>query len=93
MLDARRHEIRWRDAAIPATAIEFRLLSAMIEHLGELVPHVELLAAGWPGVPDPDPLWLKPHLARLREKLAAVDAPVPTAVRGVGYRLEGSVGS
>jgi len=39
-------------------------------------------------VPDPDPLWLKPHLARLRDKLTAIGAPLPTAVRGVGYRLE-----
>ena len=89
-LDVRRHEIHWNDALIPATAIEFRLLAALIEYLGDLVPHADLLAAGWPDVPDPDPLWLKPHLARLREKLTAAQAPVPTAVRGVGYRLENS---
>jgi DNA-binding response OmpR family regulator len=47
-----------------------------------------LLAAGWPEVRDPDPLWLKPHLARLRDKLVRVGAPTPTAVRAVGYRLE-----
>ena len=88
-LDVRRHEIRWQQSLIPATAIEFRLLSALIERLGELVPHPELLAAGWPDVSDPDPLWLKPHLARLRDKLHAVGAPVPVALRGVGYRLEG----
>jgi two-component system OmpR family response regulator len=67
---------------------EFRLLRAMVERLGEVVTHGELLAAGWPDVPDPDPLWLKPHLARLREKLVAAGAPVPIAVRGVGYRLD-----
>jgi DNA-binding response OmpR family regulator len=60
----------------------------LIERLGELVAHADLLAAGWPDVPDPDPLWLKPHLARLRVKLKNVGAPVPVAVRGVGYRLE-----
>jgi DNA-binding response OmpR family regulator len=87
-LDTRRHEIRWRGSLIPATAIEFRLLALLIERLGELVPHGDLLAAGWPDVPDPDPLWLKPHLARLRDKLHAAHAPVPVAVRGVGYRLE-----
>jgi DNA-binding response OmpR family regulator len=87
-LNTGRHEIRWRDMLVPATAIEFRLLATLIERLGELVTHAELLAAGWPGVPDPDPLWLKPHLARLRDKLTAVGAPIPTAVRGVGYRLE-----
>lgn len=87
-LDLRRHEIRWRGQVLEATAIEFRLLRRMIEHLGEVVPHADLLAAGWPGVPDPDPLWLKPHLARLRDKLDRLDAAKPSAVRAVGYRLD-----
>lgn len=88
-LDQRRHEIRWQGEALQTTLIEFRLLRTMVEHLGEVVTHEDLLAAGWPGVPDPDPLWLKPHLARLREKLVEAGAPVPIAVRGVGYRLDG----
>jgi len=87
-LDVRRHEIRWRTELIPATAIEFRLLGLLVERLGALVPHAELLAAGWPTENDPDPLWLKPHLARLREKLRTIGAPMPVAVRAVGYRLE-----
>jgi two-component system KDP operon response regulator KdpE len=87
-LDRRRHEIRWQGGPLPTTVIEFRLLQAMIERLGEVVTHDELLAAGWPDVPDPAPEWLKPHLARLREKLVKAGAPVPLAVRGVGYRLD-----
>lgn len=87
-LDLKRHEIRWRGAAIPATVTEFRLLAALIDRLGEVVPQDRLLDAGWPDVPDPDPLWLKPHLARLREKLVGAGAPIPVAIRGVGYILE-----
>jgi DNA-binding response OmpR family regulator len=87
-LDRRRYEIRWQGAPLPATVIEFRLLRILVERLGEVVTHEELLAAGWPDVPDPAPEWLKPHLARLREKLVTVGAPVPVAVRGVGYRLD-----
>jgi two-component system KDP operon response regulator KdpE len=87
-LDRPRHEIRWQGSPLPTTVIEFRLLRAMVERLGEVVTHDELLAAGWPDVPDPAPEWLKPHLARLREKLLNVGAPVPVAVRGVGYRLD-----
>jgi DNA-binding response OmpR family regulator len=87
-LEERRHEIRWQGTLVPATAIEFRLLALLIERLGELVPHADLLAAGWPMEHDPDPLWLKPHLARLRDKLRAVGAPTPVAVRAVGYRLD-----
>jgi DNA-binding response OmpR family regulator len=88
-LDRRRHEIRWQGTPLPVTVTEFRLLRAMIERMGEVVRHEELLAAGWPDVPDPDPMWLKPHLARLREKIVSAGAPVPVAVRGVGYRLDG----
>ncbi|MEP7378872.1 MAG: response regulator transcription factor [Chloroflexota bacterium] len=87
-LDARRHEISWRGQIVPATAIEFRLLESLVTHLGELRSHGELLAAGWSDVRDPDPLWLKPHLARLRDKLQALGAPTPIAMRGVGYRLD-----
>lgn len=88
-LDPRRHEIRWEARPLPLTAIEFRLLQRLIERLGEVVGHAELLAAGWPEVPDPDALWLKPHLARLRDKLDAAGAPVPDSVRAIGYRLPG----
>ncbi len=87
-LDMRRHEIRWQGAVVPATAIEFRLLRLLVERLDELISHRDLLDAGWPDVPDPDPLWLKSHVARLREKLVALGAPSPIAVRAVGYRLE-----
>jgi DNA-binding response OmpR family regulator len=46
-----------------------------------------LLRAAWPDERDPDPEWLKAHLARLRSKLEAAKGPVPVNVRGVGYRI------
>jgi DNA-binding response OmpR family regulator len=92
-LDRRRHEIRWRGTVVPATVTEFRLLRELVGRLGEVVSHDDLLKAGWPDVPDPDPLWLKPHLARLREKLVNAGAPIPVAVRGVGYLLEEHTGA
>ena len=54
---------------------------------GQIVDRRSLLRAGWPDERDPDPEWLKAHLARLRAKLEEVDAPLPVNVRGVGYRL------
>jgi two-component system response regulator MtrA len=87
-LDRRRHEIRWQGRLLNLTATEFRIMERLVERLGEVVEHDDLLAYAWPRVPDPDPLWLKPHLARLRDKLRETDAPAPVAVRGVGYRLE-----
>lgn len=87
-VDRERHEIRFEGAALPLTRVEFELLGAIIEGHGKLVTHRQLLRAGWPDEHDPDPLWPKPHLARLRTKLRAVGAPLPISVRGVGYRLE-----
>ncbi len=91
-LDKARHEIRWGDQRLDLTATEFRIARRLVERLGELVEHDELLSYAWPNVRDPDQLWLKPHLARLSDKLRAVGAPVPVAVRGVGYRLDAEGG-
>jgi DNA-binding response OmpR family regulator len=55
---------------------------------GDLVAHHRLVRAGWPAEADPDLLWLKPHLARLRAKLEAAGGPAIVAVRSVGYRIE-----
>ena len=92
-LDRRRHEVRWQETPIALTETELRLLGRLIERLGEVVDRRDLLAYAWPGVADPDPLWLKPHMARLRTKLAAAAAPEPVAVRGVGYRLDEAPGA
>ena len=70
------------------TPTEFRLLETLLRADGAVVPHLRLARAGWPADADPDLLWLKPHLARLRAKLDALAGPSIVAVRGVGYRLE-----
>ena len=86
-VDPARHEARVGDRHLAITPIEFRLLEALARAGGELVPHERLARAGWPAEADPDLLWLKPHLARLRAKLRAVGGPSIEAVRSVGYRL------
>ena len=86
-VDRTRLEVQWRGAHLDLTVTEYRLAARLVERLDEVVESGDLLAHAWPGVPDPDPLWLKPHIARLRAKLVAAGAPVPIAVRGVGYRL------
>jgi two-component system KDP operon response regulator KdpE len=86
-IDDARHEARVGDALLNLTRTEFALLAALVEARGRLVSQHALLGAGWPGERDPDPLWLKPHLARLRRKLEDASAPAPVPVRGIGYRL------
>lgn len=88
VVDRERHEIRYEGRPLPLTRVEYELFAAIVEARGNLVTHQQLLSAGWPDEIDPDPLWPKPHLARLRAKLRAAGAPLPVSVRGVGYRLE-----
>jgi two-component system KDP operon response regulator KdpE len=88
VLEPARHEVRVGTTPLSLTPTEFRLLEALVRAGGDLVPHHRLARAGWPAEPDPDLLWLKPHLARLRAKLEAARGPRIVAVRSVGYRIE-----
>ncbi|HXG26707.1 MAG TPA: response regulator transcription factor [Candidatus Binatia bacterium] len=87
-LDLGRHEALVGEARLDLTPIEFRLAEALVRANGDLVPHLRLVRAGWPAEADPDLLWLKPHVARLRRKVQAAGGPEIVALRGVGYRLE-----
>jgi DNA-binding response OmpR family regulator len=88
VIDAGRHEARVGDTPLQLTPIEYRLLEVLARAAGDLVPRLRLSRAGWPAEADPDPLWLKPHLARLRRKLDDAGGPAVIAVRGEGYRLD-----
>jgi len=87
VLEPGRHEAHVGDASLALTPTEFRLLEALVRAAGDIVPHLQLARAGWPAETDPDLLWLKPHLARLRAKVEAAGGPAIVAVRGVGYRI------
>ena len=87
VIEPARHRAQVGEAVLDLTPTEFRLLDALARARGDVVPHVRLARAGWPAEPDPDLLWLKPHLTRLRAKVVAAGGPTIAAVRGVGYRL------
>ncbi|HET9852357.1 MAG TPA: response regulator transcription factor [Candidatus Limnocylindrales bacterium] len=89
-LDLGRHEARVGETRLDLTPIEYRVAEALVRANGDLVPHLRLVRAGWPAEADPDLLWLKPHVARLRRKIEAAGGPPIIALRGVGYRLGGS---
>jgi DNA-binding response OmpR family regulator len=86
-VDSRAHQATVAGEALDLTPTEFRLLAALAVRPGEVVDRRALLRAGWPEERDPDPEWLKAHLARLRSKLDSAGAPSLSNVRGVGYRL------
>jgi DNA-binding response OmpR family regulator len=87
-LDLGRHEASVRGTRLDLTPIEYRLAEALVRANGDLVPHLRLVRAGWPAEADPDLLWLKPHVARLRRKVQSAGGPEIVALRGVGYRLD-----
>jgi two-component system KDP operon response regulator KdpE len=89
-IDPGRVEARVGDRLLALTPTEYRLLEALVRAGGDVVAHHRLARAGWPTETDPDLLWLKPHLTRLRSKLEAAAGPAIVAVRGAGYRLEAS---
>ncbi|TMB80876.1 MAG: response regulator transcription factor [Chloroflexi bacterium] len=86
-VDPRTHRASVNGEALELTPTEFRLLAALASRPGEVIDRKALLRAGWPDERDPDPEWLKAHLARLRTKLIEKGAPDLVNVRGVGYRL------
>ncbi len=88
VLDLGRHEARIGGQRLDLTPIEYRLAEALVRAGGDLVPHLRLVRAGWPAEADPDLLWLKPHVARLRRKVETAGGPAILALRGVGYRLD-----
>ena len=87
-IDARTHRASVGEKVLDLTPTEFRLLAALAARPGEVAERRGLLRSGWPEERDPDPEWLKAHLARLRTKLDAAGGPTLVNVRGVGYRLE-----
>lgn len=86
-VDVAAHRVTVGGHLLALTPIEFSLLAALAARPGEVVARRTLLRAAWPDEREPDPEWLKAHLARLRTKLEAGGAPLPENVRGVGYRL------
>ncbi|MHB1223264.1 MAG: response regulator transcription factor [Gemmatimonadaceae bacterium] len=67
---------------------EFALLEHLLLHTDEVVTRSDLLEKVWDMNFDPGSNVVDVHVARLRRKLAAADAPVVIqTVRGVGFRL------
>jgi len=86
-VDPRSHQATVAGKPLDLTPTEFRLVAALAARPSEVIERRALLRAGWPEERDPDPEWLKAHLARLRAKLLEAGGPELINVRGVGYRL------
>ncbi|MGZ8501231.1 MAG: response regulator transcription factor [Candidatus Limnocylindrales bacterium] len=93
VLDRDRHEARVDGAPVPLTALEFRLLAALLEANGRVLNRDQLLDAVYGR--DADAVLdrtIDVHVGRLRDKLGdpAERPRFVVTIRGVGYRAAGS---
>lgn len=92
-VDRGRHEVRFDGAVVPATRIEFSLLSYLASRPSQVVTREELLAEVWGPHWVGDAHVVDVHLSNIRRKLkrAQPDISVIRTVRGVGFRLSDDV--
>jgi DNA-binding response OmpR family regulator len=91
VIDLDDHRARLRGTDVRLTPTEFRLLTYLAEHAGQLVVHRQVLAAVWGAGYDADVHLLRMTIRNLRMKLDAV-APGESLIAteyGLGYRLTG----
>lgn len=86
--DARRAWVGMEEK--PLTALEFDLLAAILRSSGRVLSRRQLLVQVWRGRVGGETRTVDTHVKRLRKKLGRAAAYVET-VRGVGYRLSGSM--
>jgi two-component system OmpR family response regulator len=89
-LDISAHQV-WRgEVEILLTRIEFRLLTSLVEHAGNVVSKAVLFEECWRRHDDPrgeDDHLVEVHVAQLRKKLHAGGVPILRTIYGVGYVL------
>ena len=85
-LDPEAHEVRVGGQEVELTALEFRLLSALLERRGRVQTRERLLSDVWGYSPETTTRTVDTHVRRLRAKLGAGGRHIET-VRGVGYRI------
>lgn len=75
---------------LPLTSTEYRLLSMLLGHAGQILQRAQLLESLWDSRGEYiDDNTLSVHIRHLREKLAAAGSTAAIGtVRGLGYRME-----
>jgi two-component system, OmpR family, response regulator len=86
-VDAATHALVFGARSVPLTPTELRIMSRLISP-GGVVERDELMAAAWPRGTFVNPNTLDAYIARLRRKMASLDADAAiNTVHGVGYEL------
>ena len=85
-LDRERHEVAVGGKRVDVTAVEFRLLCALMQRAGRVLSRGDLINKAWGVDKDVEPGTVDTHLRRLRDKLGSAATQIQT-VRGFGCRL------
>lgn len=86
VIDSQRHEVRLAGKQLELTAIEFKLLSTLLQRRGRVQARDRLLTDVWGYDAAIDTRTVDTHVRRLREKLGKRGAMIET-VRSFGYRF------
>ena len=89
IINTERHEVRMNGKLLDLTAIEFKLLSTLLQRRGRLQARDRLLNDVWGYEAAIDTRTVDTHVRRLREKLGKRGELIET-VRGFGYRFRGA---
>src|SRR6185295_1031597 len=89
-LDRAAHRLSLRDAELPLTSTEFRLLEFFLTHPGRAYNREQLLEEVWGQQNYVSPRTVDVHVRRLRERIEEQpdDPRFLATVRGFGYRFE-----
>jgi two-component system phosphate regulon response regulator PhoB len=85
-VDLVRHQVTVSGREVELTAIEFKVLAAMMQKSDQVLSREALLNSVWGVGTEVEPRTIDTHLRRLREKLGHAARQIAT-VRGFGYRL------
>lgn len=89
LVDEEHHEVRVGGKAVDVTALEFKLLSTLLQRRGRVQSRERLLNDVWGYETAIDTRTVDTHVRRLREKLGKRGDLIET-VRGFGYRIRES---
>lgn len=86
IIDSESHEVSLNGKNITLTALEFKLLSQLVDRRGRVQSRDQLLSDVWGYSADVTTRTVDTHIKRLREKLGSMGKYVQT-IRGVGYKF------
>ena len=90
-VDPEAHRVHVDGAEVALTALEFRLLTTLMQRRGRVQSRERLLDDVWGITADVTTRTVDTHVKRLREKLGAAADYIET-LRGVGYRFRDGAG-